>query len=306
MTTSPAAQWGHAYWAAAEPFTIAALFTQEAGAVTEGVGLPARAAYLVLRAAPLGAAHPAVVTSAFHGFPRATIERVLPAAWAVISPADAVAATHAAVATSSARQFAEHPGNLQVSSMAVMLAEVVAELDTSGRPLAAANQAVDPPAEPWAQLWRAMNTLREYRGDAHIAALVAADLDAVEAQVVMADWAGERLQLERLRQSRSLTDEVWLAARARLHERGLLTEQGSLTSVGRECRDGIEAATDVASARPFERLGADRSWELWQFAGDLSSALIDTGRMIAVTPVGAPWPPPSPKVPRDLAVTPQL
>jgi len=304
MTTSPAAQWGHAYWAAAEPFTIAALFTPEAGAVTEGVGLPARAAYLVLRAAPLGVAHPAVVTSAFHGFPRTTIERLLPAAWEAISPADAVVATHAAVATSSARQFADHPGNPRVSSMAAMLAEVVAELDTSGRPLAAANQAVDPPTEPWARLWRAMNTLREYRGDAHIAALVAADLDTVEAQVVMADWAGERLHLDRLRESRSLTDEVWLAARARLHQRELLTEQGSLTSAGRECRDQIEAATDIASARPFDRLGADRSWELWQFVGDLSSALIDTGRMIAVTPVGAPWPPPSPRTPRDLAVVP--
>ncbi len=302
--TSPAAQGAHAYWAAAEPFTIAALFTPEAGAVAEGAGLPARSAYLVLRAAPLGAAHPAVVTSAFHGFPRTTIEQVLPGAWQVISPRDAVAGTHAAVASSSARQFAEHPGDAQVSSMAAVLVDVVAGLDTSGRPLAAANQAVDPPAEPWARLWRAMNTLREYRGDAHIAALVAADLDAVEAQVVMAAWAGERLHLDRLRASRSLTDDVWTAGRIRLHERGLLTEEGSLTGAGRELRDEIEAATDLASVRPFRRLGADRTWEVWQFVGGLSSALIDTGRMIAVTPVGAPWPPPSPKTRHDQSKSP--
>jgi hypothetical protein len=139
-----------------------------------------------------------------------------------------------------------------------------------------------------------MNTLREYRGDAHVATLVAADLDVVEAQVVMAAWAGERLQLERLRLTRGLTDDRWAAARDRLHERGLLTEEGSLTHAGHELRDGIEATTDTAMARPFRSLGADRTQQLWQFAGDLSSALIDTGQMIAVTPVGAPWPPPSP------------
>jgi helix-turn-helix protein len=294
MTASSAAQWARAYWAAAEPFTIAALFTPEAGAVTEAAGLPARAAYVVMRAAPLGAAHPSVVTSAFHGFPRTTLELVLPGAWQAISPADAVAGTHQAVAASSARQFAEHPADAQVTSMADLLVDVVADLDTTGRPLAAANAAVRPPDEPWARLWRAMNTLREYRGDAHVATLVAADLDRVEAQVVMAAWAGERLQLNRLRKTRELTDDIWTAARERLRERGLLTEEGSLTAAGHELRDGIEVATDVASARPFDRLGADRTREVWQFIGDLSSALIGTGQMIAVTPVGAPWPPPSP------------
>jgi hypothetical protein len=299
MPTLPAAQWARAYWAAAEPFTIGAFFTPEAGAVMESVGLPARAAYLVLRAAPLGAAHPAMVTSAFHGFPRTTIEQALSGAWQAIGPEEAVARTHAAVAASSARQFGEHPGSERVSSLASMLAETVAGLDTSGRPLAAANQAVEAPIEPYARLWRAMNTLREYRGDAHVAALVAADLDVVEAQVVMAVWAGERLNLDRLRASRGLSEPVWTAARTRLHERGLLTEEGSLTNAGRQLRDEVEATTDAASARPFRQLGADRTWEIWQFVGELSSALIDTGRMIAVTPVGAPWPPPSPKVPRQ-------
>lgn len=298
MTTSAAGQWARAYWAAAEPFTISALFTPEAGAVTEQAGLPARSAYLVTRAAPLGVAHPAVVTAAFHGFPRSTIEAVLPAAWSAISPADAVTGTHDAVSASSAREFAAHPVTERVAAAADLLAGAVADLDTAGRPLAAANQAVDPPAEPWARLWRAMNALREYRGDAHVASLVAADLDVVEAQVVMAAWAGERLDLDRLRRSRSLVDDAWAAARTRLHERGLLTTEGSLTAAGHELRDGIEVATDTASAAPFRRLGFERTREAWQFAGDLSSALIDTGRMITVTPVGAPWPPPSPQAQR--------
>jgi hypothetical protein len=34
--------------------------------------------------------------------------------------------------------------------------------------------------------------------------------------------------------------------------------------------------------------------DIWQFVGDLSSTLIDSGRVAAVTTVGAPWPPPSP------------
>ena len=294
MTTAPADQWSRAFWAAAEPFTIAALFTPEARAVVEAAGLPARATYVVLRAAPLGPADPSVVTAAFHGFPQSVIEQVLPAAWSAISPVDAVTGTHQAVAASSARQFAEHPGVEPVARTADLLAEVVADLDTTGRPLAAVNQAVAAPADPWARLWRALNTLREYRGDAHVAALVTADLDAVEAQVLMAAWAGERLELDRMRKTRGLTDEIWAAARQRLIERSLLTTEGSLTPAGHRLRDGIEAITDTASARPFRRLGADRTQEVWQFVGDLSSGLIDTGRMVAVTAVGAPWPPPSP------------
>jgi hypothetical protein len=46
-----------------EPFTITMFFTPEAASITEQANLPARAAYVVLRTAPLGAVPPAVAPS---------------------------------------------------------------------------------------------------------------------------------------------------------------------------------------------------------------------------------------------------
>src|SRR3954453_5192344 len=47
------------------------------------------AGYVVLRSAPLGRVHPALVTAAFHGFAPRRIEKVLPAAWDRVRPEDA-------------------------------------------------------------------------------------------------------------------------------------------------------------------------------------------------------------------------
>lgn len=294
MPADPAARWARACWAAAEPFALTAFFGPEAGAAMERIGLPARSSYVVLRAAPLGAAHPAAVAAAFRSFPRRAFDVVLPAAWARISPDEAVQQAHEAVTTGYGTLLADHPGCADVAAVADRLTEVVPGLDTGGRPLAAGNQAVAPPEEPWARLWRAVTTLREHRGDGHVAALLAADLDVPESEVLMAAWAGDRLDLPMLRRTRGITDESWAAARARLAARGLLTGTGGLTDAGRSLRDRTEAVTDTAAAAPYARLGRDGTRRLWQLTGDLSQALLDAGRIRSVTPVGAPWPPPDP------------
>jgi hypothetical protein len=286
MAPSPA----RACWAAAEPFTIAALFSAEARAAMRDVGLPSISAYVVLRAAPLGAAHPSVVTAAFRSFPRGTFD-ILPIAWARLSPQDAVVRTHEVVTAWCAAAFPGRPGPAELADE---VAAAVSTLDTGGRPLAAANQAVDPPDEPWARLWRALTTLREHRGDAHVAALVTADLGPVETEVLTAAWAGDRVDLAMLRRTRGIDDAAWAAGRAALVARGLLTGTGGLTAAGRALRCDVEDATDRASAAPYDRLGAGGTRRLWQLAGELSQTLIDAQRIPAVTPVGAPWPPPPP------------
>jgi hypothetical protein len=292
VTGDPAERWARACWAAAEPFAIAAFFTEEARAAAREMGLPSIASYVVFRAAPLGAADPAVAAAAFRSFPRGTFD-ILPVAWSRTSPADAVRRTHAVVTEWCATVY---PGQ-SVAGAADELAGVVRGLDTAGRPLAAANQAVPPPDEPWARLWRALTALREHRGDAHVAALVATGLTVPESEVLMAAWATGRVDLALLRRTRRIDDAAWSAATAELAGRGLLTATGALTEAGRALRDGVEAATDRASADPYRRLGADGTRRLWQLATELSRTLVDAGRFPSVTPVGAPWPPPSPGSP---------
>ncbi len=277
-----------ACWAAAEPFAVAAFFTAQARAAMRDVGLPSISSYVVLRAAPLGAAHPAVVTAAFRSFPLGTFD-VLRVAWQRLSPEDAVARTHEVVSAWCADAFPGRP-----APDAGELVAVVSGVDTAGRPLAAANQAVEPPDEPWARLWRVLTVLREHRGDAHVAALVAADLGLVETEVLTAAWAGDRVDVPMLRKTRRIDDTAWAAAAAALADRGLLSGDGQLTAAGRALRSEVEDATDRAAAAPYRELGPAGTRRLWELAGELSRSLIEAGRIPAVTPVGAPWPPPAP------------
>ena len=53
---------------------------------------------------------------------------------------------------------------------------------------------------------------------------------------------------------RGWTDEQWDAAAARLAERGWIGEDGTRTPAGRAAHDAVEAATDQAAERPWNRI----------------------------------------------------
>jgi hypothetical protein len=55
---------------------------------------------------------------------------------------------------------------------------------------------------------------------------------------------------------RGWTDEQWEAAAARLTERGWIGKDAALTAAGRVVHDAVEAATDQAAERPWNRMGA--------------------------------------------------
>ncbi|MFI5931883.1 hypothetical protein [Actinoplanes sp. NPDC051494] len=285
------AQWARAFWAASEPFTVSMFFTPEAASITERAGLPGRAAYVVLRSAPLGAVPPAVAASAFRSFP-APVFAVLDNAWQRLTPQAAIDANHEAVLRAASPQIGDPPADL--GDMADLLTEAVEHLDTSGRALAAANQSVPAQAEPWARLWRALNTLREHRGDGDVAALIAAGLAVHDSEVLMAAWAGKHTDSAMLRATRSIDDDSWRAASTRLFDRGLVDAEGEITAEAPALRNWVEQVTDKAAADPRRRIGEDRIAPIHQFLTTLSSTLIDAGQMPAVTPVGAPWPPPAP------------
>ncbi|MFA7324977.1 MAG: hypothetical protein WC005_11550, partial [Candidatus Nanopelagicales bacterium] len=191
------------------------------------------------------------------------------------------------------RLFGSDVDTQELSTVADRLTEIVATLDTSGRPLASGNQAVTPPAEPWARLWRAWTALREYRGDGHVATLVSNDLSVPEVQVLSATWGHERYDLDMLRATRNLTDEVWSAAQAALASRGLLDSNGALSDSGRNLREDIESRTDRASMRAWSQLSDAELRQVHTFTLDLSTRIIDSGQFPARTAVGSPWPPPA-------------
>ena len=282
-----------AMWAAAEPVVLLGLAAPEGHQAIAALGLPRQANFLALRAAPLGKASSAVVAAAFHGFPRSRFEQHLSPVWEFVEPQAVIDATHAAIPLMMERVLAGSVDTAELARIGDVLTGVAQSLDVAGRPLASANQAVVPPREPWARFWRAWMVLREFRGDTHVAELVGHDLTVIEAQVLGSAWKPELLDVEMLRSSRRLDDQVWRHGESLLQSRGLLDAQGSLTESGRELRAEIEFLTDVACLRAWSQLSAAELASTYAFTRALSETVIAGEHMRARTAVGAPWPPPA-------------
>jgi hypothetical protein len=179
-----------------------------------------------------------------------------------------------------------------VGRAADLLVAAAGDLDIAGRPLGAVNAALPVPDEPLARLWHAATVLREHRGDGHIGALVAADIGGCEAlalrSAVDSAVGGAGVGRARMQEVRGWTDEDWDAAAGRLAVRGWLDSGGLATAAGRAAHQAVEAATDVAAARPWARLGPERTAEL---AGLLAPvARTCAGALPYPNPVGVPAP----------------
>ena len=124
-----------------------------------------------------------------------------------------------------------------------------------GRPLAAGNAALPWPEDPMLALWQATTVLREHRGDGHVAALVDAGLNGLEAHITFVGAGG--VSREVLQPARGWSDEEWDAAERAMVERGWLDEAdpGQLTPMGAAGRQKIEDATDRMAVEPWERIG---------------------------------------------------
>ena len=282
-----------AMWAAAEPVVLMGLAGPEPQAAMAELGMPRASNFLALRAAPLGKASAAVVAAAFHGFPRSRFEIHLSPIWQTIEPEAVIEATHTAIPLMMDRVFGDSVSVAELTRLGQLLADVSQNLDVAGRPLAAANQAVATPDEPWARFWRAWTVLREFRGDTHVAELVAHDVTVVDAQVLGALWKPESLDVEMLRSTRRLDDEIWQLGQVSLQSRGLLDASGALTPAGVALREEIEFRTDVACLRIWSQLSAADLDAVYAFTLSLSESAIAGEHMRAKTAVGAPWPAPA-------------
>ncbi|MFZ4297651.1 SCO6745 family protein [Streptomyces cinereoruber] len=240
--------------------------------------------YFAWRAAPLGAAGPVRVASAFYSFSPATVARYVPAARATADPADVLAArlravdrTHRAVLGEDA---VADPGLAEAAALARRAAEAAG---TAGRPLAAANAELPWPDAPHLVLWQAATILREHRGDGHLAALLAAGLDPVESLV---SFAAVGAAPEAVFASRGWSAAEWSAARERLAARGLVDADGTATDAGRALWAEVERRTDELAAAPWAALGPEDTDRLADLLGGPWLAAIGSGLLPAENTLG--------------------
>ncbi|MDG4795770.1 hypothetical protein [Micromonospora sp. WMMD1082] len=262
-------------WTHYEPVHAVTYFHPRARAAYEAAGLRGYwRGYFAGRAAPLGPTGPAPVIAACYSFAPHMVTRALPAVWQLATPDQALRSR----LTGAVQALAELTYELPERHLAeaAELLEAAADslgtgtdgLGTAGRVLGAANAALPRGEYPLARLWQAATTLREHRGDGHVAALVAADLDPVEtlAWRVAVDMPPANLL------GRGWSEQEWSQARERLADRGWLDADGKPTEHGRAKFQAVEDATDLAATRPWRALGAERTERLRELLDPIARA----------------------------------
>ena len=242
-----------AMWTMFEPVHDVTYFAPEALSGFTEAGLRGYwRGYFAGRAAPLGGTRAAVVTASFFNFAPSFVARAVPGVWDLVTPQEAIAVREAGATAALRRLLGGREA--EAAKAADLLWRAAEDLDFAGRALSAANAELPVSGEPLTRLWQATTLLREHRGDGHFAALAAADIDGCEA-VLLRCAKDTDISRDMMQPVRGWSDEQWDAAAARLAERGLTGEDGAMTAAGRSVHDAVEAATDQAAARPWDRMG---------------------------------------------------
>ncbi|AXE76227.1 SCO6745 family protein [Streptomyces atratus] len=233
-------------WLRTEPLHAVIYFDEECRGIGRSVGLKGFwMGYFATRTAPMGRVLPETATAALAVFAPGMVARALPAAWQIVAP-ERLTDLRAQLAARALRRLV--PGiDTLAEQLTPPLAAMVEDASALARPLFAANRPLCERADPVERLWQLTTALREFRGDAHAAALSDHGLDAPEALVLAA--ATDRVPREGIQVDRGWSDMDWAAAEERLRSRGLIDAESAVTPRGREERDLIEDATDRLAAR---------------------------------------------------------
>ena len=238
--------------------------------------------YFAARSAPFGVVPTEMVTAAFYNFAPERVAKALPAAWEFASPADALRARQES-AVAALRRYGVGDDD-DVRTAADLAAKVARDAPLDGRPLFAANLALDWPDEPVAKLWHAVTLLREQRGDGHVAVLAALGVSGRECNVLHA--AAGRVPKEFIMRSRDYDDEQWRLYRDRLIRRGLLDENDELTSAGANSNSASRTPPMCWRLQALDVLDDDEVETLFRSLTPITRKVVSAGDVPAATPMG--------------------
>jgi len=224
------------------------------------------AGYFAGRAAPLGSVGAGPATAAFFNFHPHMVQAAVPHCWDVVDPAEVVV-LRALAASVALRELCPADALDALLGSLSRLREAASHCDGAGRIMTGANRAVWAAVVPGlrsrhlgeddqavAEAWQCCTTLREHRGDGHVAALVAHGLDGVGAHLLAVAALG--VPAEVLRDNRGWSEAEWEGAAGRLVDMGLLEPHAtaSATSQGLVVHRSLEALTDRLAESPYATL----------------------------------------------------
>ncbi|MGW0561407.1 SCO6745 family protein [Streptomyces sp. NPDC003016] len=277
MTSLPARA-GRRCHNALNPLHSTVYFSPDFAKELAGVGIEdSSAAYFAGRGAAMGAVGAGAITATFYNFNHDLVARHVPGVWRTASP-ETVLAARLRAADSTLRRLlgAEAVASDEMAEAAGLALRAAEACTRQARPLYAAHADLPVPEQPHLAYWHAATLLREHRGDGHLTALLAAELDPVEA-LVSHTATGKGMSPRWAVTTRGWTRTDWEAAAGRLRERGLLDGEGELTEAGTALRAELEDATDRLDAAPYAHLGAEGTERLTELGRGFLAAALGAG-----------------------------
>lgn len=237
---------------AAEPIATTYIWGRPVNERLAELGLNFLTGYVWSRAAPMGEPSAPVVAAAFAVFEPGLVAGLYEEARRAASR-DSVLVAREEGTVASLRELLPD-ADVQGAVEVLRRATDVAAADVAGRPLFAGLASLPWPADPLGQLWHATNLLREYRGDVHVAANVAAGVTGLQMNLLTEVWVG--WEPTAYAGTRGWSPEAMAAADAALERRGLLSG-GRFTETGQRLRDAIEEQTEAVMAPLLDAIGPD-------------------------------------------------
>jgi hypothetical protein len=261
-----------------DPLHAVVYFAPEANQKFGELGLNSRAQYFAGRAAPMGAVPAKVVTATFYNFSPALVASVIPEAWAVASPEEVTRVRYEIVEAVLPRVLGEElTGSAELARATALLRRVAESVPNGdGRPLYAGHAEQPWPDNPVVELWHAVTLLREYRGDGHIAALVANGVNGLDA-LITHTATGLGFNTDFARRSRGWSSDEWNTATEGLLARGILQSPDELSPAGTDLRTRIEDLTDELGYAPWRALSAGEADELVGLTKGIRAAVQSAG-----------------------------
>jgi hypothetical protein len=246
-------------------------FAPSPGQSFNGVHLPDGAAYFTSRGSVMGQVPGELVAAAFAVFNPEIVVPLVDFGWGLTDAVTICDVRTTGAVAQLARVLGEAPTGVERARDLLMRA--VEPLRPEGRPLFAGQRSLGFPGEPLADMWRAADTLREYRGDAHTASWISAGFDATEIGLLTELYWG--LPMGTYIRTRAWTDDQLEAAKERLRGRGLL-DGDEFSDRGRAEREAVERTTDQQCRAAIDALGDDLD-ELLSLLQPWGAAVRDAG-----------------------------
>lgn len=274
-------------WRRLETLNAVAYFSPECREAPAEIGLMGFwMSYFACRAAPMGPVGAGVVEATFANFHPDRVGRAIPDAWSFADPMTVVVTRWSAAAAALRRLIGDAEAEALADAVCPPLEQAVASASPLGRPLFAANAELESPDDPAARLWQVATTLREHRGDGHVALLATAGLDGCEVHVLQAGVHGTPRDL--YLQSRGWSSDDWDAAIDRLASRGLVDSGGDATDAGRSELDRIEHSTDELAGGAYTSLGDELVGQLIERLTEPARQVTASGELRFPNPMGLP------------------